>query len=522
MNSDRPLIESECVVPPPTRSWSTTALSWGMPRLQELLFIALFLVVVSLGPRLLNVDGDLGRHITVGNAILEDRSIPIRDIFSHSMEGEPLTPHEWLAQVIYALAYRGMGLDGVVILCGFLIAVTFILVYRQAYERSQLLFVSLGITLLGVAASSLHWLARPHLFTLLLMAVWVGELERIWQGKCNRWWVLPLIMLTWANLHGAFLAGFVVWGIYWTCAMLEHFISGSQSTGRGNQVLRSLSLGGGLALAVTLVNPVGWRLWETSLEFLRSEYLVSHTAEYLPPDFHSANAWPFLMMVIGSILLFGLSRRQTELPHLLIVASWTAMAIYSQRNIPLYAVVASPILAWVTANVVRESPRLNGWLRFDARLASTEASLRGGFWPVIVVLLVVVALFKGVNLDIALQGNRFDPTIFPVQAVDWMESQPIPGSGFNYFPWGGYLLFRRWPEEKVFIDGQTDFYGEQLTRQYEHVITLGIGWQDVLRQYGIRWVLMPPGSKLAKALLDEPGWRPAYQDRTAIYLRYEP
>jgi hypothetical protein len=119
-----------------------------MPRLQDMLFVALFLAVVGLGPRLLNVDGDLGRHITIGNNILDTGSIPTRDLFSHTMAGERLTPHEWLAEVLYALAYRGMGLDGVVILCGILIAGAFILVYRQAYERSGLLLLSMG---------SLHW-----------------------------------------------------------------------------------------------------------------------------------------------------------------------------------------------------------------------------------------------------------------------------------------------------------------------------------------------------------------------------
>jgi hypothetical protein len=329
-------------------------------------------------------------------------------------------------------------------------------------------------------------------------------------------------MMAWSNLHGAFVAGFVIWGIFWTCALLKHLNSNTQSMGSRNQALKLLSLGGGLALIATMINPVGWRLWETSLGFLRNEYLVSHTAEYLPPDFHTASARPFLLMVIGSILLLGWSRKQVELPYILTMTTWTAMAIYSQRNIPLYAVVTCPILAWVIANLVRDTPRLTGWLHFDSRLANTEAPLRGGLWPVIAVLIVIVALVQGFSLDLNRQGNQFDPEVFPVQVVDWMEGHPVSGPGFNYFPWGGYLLFRLWPDEKVFIDGQTDFYGEKLTRQYEQVITLGSDWQDVLRQYGIQWVLMPPESKLARALEEEPGWRPVYQDRTAIYLRYEP
>jgi hypothetical protein len=109
-----------------------------------------------------------------------------------------------------------------------------------------------------------------------------------------------------------------------------------------------------------------------------------------------------------------------------------------------------------------------------------------------------------------------------VGAVDWLGANPPPGEVFNYFPWGGYLLYRLWPDQRVFIDGQTDFYGEHLTRQYEQVITLGDGWRQVLEQYQVRWVLMPPTSELVQNLSADPGWKLVYQDTTAAVLFHEP
>ena len=126
----------------------------------------------------LNMDGDLGRHLTIGNFILDSGTIPTRDIFSHTMQGLQLTPHEWLAQVAFALAFRVAGLNGVVIFCALLIAVTFTLVYRQCLCQSKILLVSLGLTIFASAAASIHWLARPHLFTLLFSVIWIGELEK--------------------------------------------------------------------------------------------------------------------------------------------------------------------------------------------------------------------------------------------------------------------------------------------------------------------------------------------------------
>ena len=94
------------------------------------------------------------------------------------MSGMHLTPHEWLAQVIFALSYRLGGLDGVVLLCAIILAGTFTIVFTQSYTRSKIILISLTITVLAAAAASVHWLARPHIFTLLFTVLWVGELEK--------------------------------------------------------------------------------------------------------------------------------------------------------------------------------------------------------------------------------------------------------------------------------------------------------------------------------------------------------
>ncbi|MEN6408163.1 MAG: hypothetical protein ABFD44_00460, partial [Anaerolineaceae bacterium] len=116
-------------------SWVGMLAHGLMPTLQLMIFIAVFGGVLALGPRLLNMDGDLGRHITVGNYILDQRSIPTRDVFSFTMPGQPLVPHEWLADVIFALANRWMGLDGVVLLCALLIASSLWMCMRLSMRR---------------------------------------------------------------------------------------------------------------------------------------------------------------------------------------------------------------------------------------------------------------------------------------------------------------------------------------------------------------------------------------------------
>jgi hypothetical protein len=478
-----------------------------LPRLGDILFLAVFACVILLGPRLLNVDGDLGRHLAVGNWILDTHQIPVVDIFSHTMGGQPLTPHEWLSEVVYALFYRWMGLNGVVLLCGFLLAATFTILYRVLLKQWERPLLCLGLCLAAFIVSSLHWLARPHLFTFLFLTLWLSELERLWRGETSRWWIFGVLMLFWANSHGAFIVGFVTWGIYLAGRIWDRWTNQGQ-----NQSWNwSYWLGaGGISLAASFINPSGWHLWSTSLGFLQNRYLVGHTAEYLSPDFHQFSTWPFLVLLIGSIVVIGLRKQKITTAHVLLLAAWAGMGLISLRNIPLFAICATFVLAEALSG---ETIPQSG---IEQRFYVMEKRLSGWTWPVVLVVLVILGFGKGMRLDAQQKGNQFDGQVFPVAAVDWLEKNPQTGPVYNYFPWGGYLLYREWPKTRVFIDGQTDFYGEPLTRQYETIITTSPGWQSILKDYRVQWVLIPGDTDLARVLAQSADWSMIYQDKTAV------
>lgn len=508
-------------------------ISWAkylLPNQADMLFLAIFVGVVVLGPRLMNMDGDLGRHLTIGGYILDEIKIPTSDIFSHTMDGMHLTPHEWLAQALFALAYRAAGLDGVVILCAFLLAATFTIVFHQAHNRGKLILTALGITILAAGAASVHWLARPHIFTLLFTVLWVGELEKWRQGKSWHWWCLPLIMLVWVNTHGAFIVGILIWVIYlvgslppgWRKSSAASPASQGGETSWKNSPLSRLFILGLAALLITFVNPAGWRVWATTFGFLQNQYLVSHTVEYQSPDFQVASFWPFLAMICLSVLLTAINRRRMPWVSVLLLVAWTAFSLVSARNIAIYAVLAAPILAGIAASIFADNRIFERFLAFDKRLQSVDLNLPGSIWPAVLSILIAwLVIFNAGAADGAAR-NRFSEQVFPVEAVNWMESHPSPQPVFNYFPWGGYLLYRSWPSQRVFIDGQTDFYGESLTRQYEKVITLAEGWQDVFAEYQVGRVIMPSDSLLVAKLPHEQGWQVVYQDNTAAILDFRP
>lgn len=157
----------------------------------------------------MNVDGDLGRHLTLGNLMITQGRIPLRDLFSHTMIGEVVTPHEWLAQTLFASFERIFGFGGVIFLCALVIAGSFWLVFKRSNRISQTLVITVFVTALSMITSMVHWLARPHVFTFLFLAAWLLVLDRLREGHFKYWWIMPILMLLWVNLHGAFIVGFV-------------------------------------------------------------------------------------------------------------------------------------------------------------------------------------------------------------------------------------------------------------------------------------------------------------------------
>jgi hypothetical protein len=90
---------------------------------------------------------------------------------------------------------------------------------------------------------------------------------------------------------------------------------------------------------------------------------------------------------------------------------------------------------------------------------------------------------------------------------------------FNYFTWGGYLEYRLWPVERVFIDSKSDFYGENFVRKYGMVILLQEGWEEVLDQYDVSWAILPTDERAAHAIQSDLGWAAIYRDDTTVILK---
>jgi hypothetical protein len=478
------------------------------PSIADIFFISITFFLFFQSKAKLLGDGDTGYHIRAGEYIIRTHSVPKYDLFSYHTPSLPWTAHEWLSEVIMALIHSWFGLSGIVAFFAFLLALTIYLIFKILRRYHIDLFLSIVITGMVLITSQLHWLARPHLFSFLLMVITHYLLECWYRDRMNRLYLLPAIMLLWVNLHGGFAGGFILMGAY-LIGTLTKVLPWSSTPPAMRRKLGQLGLAIAASLIVCLVNPQGYRILMFPFKLVTDTFIMDHVAEFLSPDFHE---WmPFKHFLLLLMATCALSRRTLDATELVLILIFTDMSLYSARYIPLFAFVAAPILAR-SANESLEALR-GGWAeRFrqhSKKIAQIDSRTSGYLWPAVTVLIVAAATFSGKF------PHSFDEEIKAVAACEFLMKERISGNMFNNDEFGDYLIYRSHPRYKVFLDGRSDMYGTPVLKEYYEVINFRKGWHDILDKYKVTLIFYDSNSGLSRFLLRDPEWVLIYSDKVA-------
>ncbi len=487
------------------------ALSWGSvwlwPALTDLLLVSLvgWLFVAGQGWMVLLADGDTGWHIRAGEWILQTHSIPRHDIFSFSRAGEPWYAWEWLADVLLALLHRSWGLAGVTVLCGCLLAAGVVVVFQHMIWRGVHVLVALPAAFLCAGASSVHYLARPHVFTLLFLALslWIIERDRRRVGGAV-WWLVPLSAL-WVNLHGGFFALPV-------CLAVLAVTSGSWAAARRYGGLTAA------ALAASVLNPYGLLLHRHILDYLSSEWIRSAVDEFQSPQFRGENLLQYEVLLLAALLVAGRWLAARRWADAALIVTWAHLSLASVRHVPLFAILATPLAASAASDWWRDKaggarPRWASRILWEAGEDLRRGFRRPSVWSAAA---VAVALWLTPSSK---WPRDFPEEKFPValmrRSVDHLARTRI----FTSDQWGDYLIFRLWPDQRVFIDGRSDFYGPSVGRDYLKLLEGRPGWERLLSKYEFGSALLPPSSPLAALLDRDPAWERVDSDAVALLYR---
>jgi hypothetical protein len=482
-----------------------------LPSIPALVFIVVlgFALAVFQEP-LLNSDGDLPRHLRHGEWMLQHRALITSDPFSYTMAGRPFVGFEYGSQLLYATAHRLGGLAGVTVLAALLIAAAYALLARFMLRRGVEPLLAGGVVVAAMLIGMGHWIARPHLVTLVAVPLLLELLRPV--GRWRLWPFAPLFGV-WVNLHGGFIYGLFLIGVFLAGPVLESLRVGEgMSPGRNVSRYASALV---ISAAAALVNPWGIGVYRHIAAMFGDRYIIDHTAEFASPDFHDLATKFFLAVIVGVVVSGFLSRRRPPATTILMCAVGIWIALVNQRNAILFGFTALPLLAihldaeWRGIGVVRRAGR---GIEAGARGAATA------LWAIpVAAFAVALGLGHGRLGGWKLLDDEFSPALAPVRALAAARQADLIGRVFTEFGWGGYLLYA-WPEQKVFIDGGTDFYGGGLMRDYGTIRDARPGWPALVRRWNFGVFIVPPDAPIATELVRDHGWIYWYCDPTAVVL----
>lgn len=485
-------------------------------------FLAVFAMAATFA-----VDTDTWWHLRAGEWIVENRQILQVDLFSHTRYGEPWRYPGWLVEIPMYLLDRSLGPGGLNLWTAAMVTLAFAFVWQV---QSGNPYLRAFITVLGAAASGVYWAARPYLVTFVFAAIylWVLESWRWSEGRAaaRRLWLLPLLMIPWANSHGGFFAGFLLLAVYlggeawgWLSGLvLARRQPTASPSGEHVTRLKALTLVALVTLGAACLSPLGPRLLLYPFQTVEIAALQAYIQEWQPPDFRDIAMQPFLWLLLLSLGAVGASRRRLALTDFLLLAGFGYLGFLAARHIALFALAALPPLSRHSAHALAALARR---LHAPALGAATPPPLR----RLNLVLLGVVFLAVLVRVIPVLPRAANDAHFrqqLPVAAAEAVARAAPPGRLFNSYNYGGYLVWalRDYP---VFVDGRTDLYDDEIIAEWLAALRAGPGWEQILEDRQIGVVLIEPQMPLAHVLADQPAWEELYRDELAVvYRRIDP
>lgn len=487
-------------------------------------------------------DSDFWWHISTGRYILETGLIPDKDPFSYPTnleENKNLLPERenfilkqyWLAQILFYLIYNYTGAKGIIILRASILTMTLLLILWRLKKWNVSFYISF-IYIFLVYIDTLRSVGeRPVLFTILFTPLTFIILEELKEGKVKRLFFLLPLMLIWSNLHGGFIIGNIIIGVYMLGECLKIILKKSSHTRQEITVFYTATA---LALIASYINPTGWDAFSIALS-PKYKFLETGIQEYQPPLFLYINKLSTInygYVIFASIFPFILILRnkKIDLNHIILLTGSFIIAAKSIRYTIYYSSIAAMVLGKETNLLLREL-----FKRISDKV-SEALTLIFSIAVILSSILFFIGSFKFEWLRLEIAKGIY----VPVDAVNFIEENRLPGNMLNSASYGGYLTWRLYPWKKTFID--TRWLNYTVEAEYAWIMTavesitnkkLPEGkkplWKRLLDHYNINFIMFDTldvyGNvpKLILKLAEDEEWVPIYCGSIAfIFIRNIP
>lgn len=489
----------------PTRSATDRILRPTLPELWTFLTVALP-VCAALLATLPTVD--LAYQLRAGAEILAGRGIPATDTWTFTAAGEPWLDQQWGAQAVLAAAFTATGWTGLAVLRAALVGAISGLILAAIRQRAPQMHrrTAALLTLGAFVVASPALALRPQLLGMALFAVTLAILA----GRRRRpaWlWLLPLVAVVWANMHGSFILGPVLIGL----ACLEDL--------RGRTpIARRMASVTALTAVATLVTPFGIGVWQYALGLATNQEVTARISEWQPSTFGSAFGAMFWISVILVALSAGLMiRRAGRIPWVavLTLGAFVALGAVAERGIAWWPGVAVVTLAGLVADG-RQPIRPSGIAR-PARGSVLNSAVAA------VLVLVGIALIpawrpvdSGLNAPRGLLGQAPSGVTLALRGLATRTDRI-----WNPQVWGSWFEFAV-PEPSYAFDARIEVIPPAAWTEGDLVLSADACWSEILDGAGVTIVVTegPMTTPLAQGLATAPNWSRVHADADgSVWIR---
>ncbi len=467
------------------------------------LFLFLFLVLVFVFCFNQINNADTFSHLKAGQLIWQTGQIPYHDVFSFTAPGAPWIPHEWLAEVVFFGVQQVFGFWGLIAFVAGIAALTFFVLFSIARARGAELFISFLTLFVVGAASFSFWVPRPQIFVFLFSALLLYLLERYRdEPKSSYLWQSLLIILVWANTNASVALGILIIGLF--------FFGIAARDGRWSPAVTRLGKALLGAILLSFLNPGTYHAFTYGITIL-PELRTLMVYEWQPILAYWSGwdtRWYVAEIAAAAVFLswrLGAEREDRDRTWLVLVLGASVMPFLAARYLAYWAIFAAAPLAWTLSHALRNTHIAERFSPKRRRAALVLAC--GGL------LIVRVA---------TLPSQYIDGTALPVAAADFLAQNHARGNLFNVYNQGGYLLWRLSPDVKIAMDGRSEVYLGQPTKDYETILKGGPAADALISQYHIAYFMFPydpaflGNEQTLLADLSDHGWQLVWWDDGAV------
>ena len=472
---------------------------------------------------------DFWWHLKMGEVIFSSASIPRVDIFSFTAAGRHFIVHNWLAEIIYYMTYR-VG-DFPLLIClnvGLLIAslLPVYLVCLKASNKQKIAVFAAMIIVISIPCNP-----RPQVFSFAMFALFLW----IVLGYCRAWsdriWLLPVLMLLWVNLHGAFVLGLVLVALILSGEAIQGFGFQGLSTPMPRRRLQKLALIFLLCCAATLINPAGPGVYSYIATVLGDPSSQRLVIEWQAPRIDTIQGllqfyFPFLL---SAAVLIG-SRQRPSATDFLLFFGFAVLGLTAIRNAVWFSMVSGILIAtylpYFDYGIFARLKELAKALRINSTpQGAMQNSKRKDFGFLNLLIAASALLIIGILspwVRTGLLHRSLLETTTPVGAMDYIEKNSLEGNIFHPQGYGDYLIWRLWPRQKSFFDGRVHLFGEDFVRQYQQIFR-DSQWEKLLEPYNIQFLLLDKernsregGRKIIESARASGRWSLRYEDDLSV------